>query len=101
MHEDEMPLSLATVTADDFERHNGETFRLSPGELELKLVETKRIGAALRDGGAFSLLFVSAAGPFLPQAIYRLAHPGLGTLELFLVPLGPMHGGNGYEAVFT
>ena len=61
----------------------------------------KRIGTALRAGGAFSLLFVSAAGPFLPQAIYALAHPVMGTLELFLVPLGPMQGGNGYEAIFT
>jgi hypothetical protein len=96
-----MPLSLAAVTADDFERHKGETFRLSPGEIELQLVEIKRIGAALREGGAFSLLFVSAAGPFLPQAIRGLAHPELRSLEMFLVPLGPMHGGNGYEAVFT
>jgi hypothetical protein len=96
-----MSSSLAALTVGDFEPHSGETFRLSPGELEVKLVEVKRIGQALREGGAFSLLFVSATGPFLPQAIYGIAHPVMGTLELFLVPVGPTHGGNGYEAIFT
>jgi hypothetical protein len=96
-----VPGSLATLTADDFERQSGGTFRLGGADLDLKLVEIKRHGASMRDGGAFSLLFVSAAGPFLPQAIYALAHPVLGTLEIFLVPIGPMAGGNGYEAVFA
>jgi hypothetical protein len=99
--------TLDSLTPGDFEPHHGETFELSAaagaggGELALKLVEVKRLGTALRQGGAFSLLFVSPAGPFLPQATYRLSHPKLGTLELFLVPVGPMQGGNGYEAVFT
>jgi hypothetical protein len=96
-----MSLSLEALTPGDFERHNGEAFDLSTENLALKLFEVKRIGTALRAGGAFSLLFVAPAGPFLPQAIYRLTHPEMGTLELFLVPLGPMHGGNGYEAIFT
>jgi hypothetical protein len=96
-----MSQSLAALTPGDFEPHSGEVFRLSAGGLELKLFEVKRIGQAAREGGAFSLLFVSPAGPFLPQAIYGIAHPVMGTLELFLVPLGPTHGGNGYEAIFT
>jgi hypothetical protein len=96
-----MSLSPAALTSGDFEPHSGETFCLSPGNRELELIEVKRIGKALRAGGAFSLLFVSAPEPFLPQAIYALAHPLLGTLERFLVPLGPLRGGNGYEAVFT
>jgi hypothetical protein len=97
--------SLAALTAEIFEPLSHEAFRLAAGgagaELELTLVEVKRLGTALRPGGAFSLLFVSPAGPFLPQATYRLTHPKLGTLELFLVPIGPIQGGNGYEAVFT
>jgi uncharacterized protein DUF6916 len=95
--------SLGDLTPDDFETHKGGSFRLTTatGELELSLVEVKRLGEALRKGGAFSLLFVSPPGPFLSQAIYTLTHPKVGTLELFLVPIGPTHGGNGYEAVFT
>jgi hypothetical protein len=33
--------------------------------------------------------------------LYPLTHPELGTMELFLVPMGPMRGGNAYEVVFT
>jgi hypothetical protein len=99
--------ALGDLTAGDFEALDDEIFKLAGAgaaaatELELKLVEVKRLGEAVRPGGAFSLLFVSAQGPFLPQAIYPLMHPKLGTLELFLVPIGPMDGGKGYEAVFT
>src|SRR4051812_29343833 len=95
--------TLGDLTAGDFEPLGHEAFQLAAGgaELELTLIEVKRLGTALRQGGAFSLLFVAAAGPFLPQATYTLTHPKLGTIELFLVPIGPSHGGNGYEAVFT
>jgi hypothetical protein len=55
----------------------------------------------LRKGGAFALTFMSPPGPFLQQSTYPLEHPALGTLELFIVPLGPKAGGNSYEAVFT
>jgi hypothetical protein len=61
----------------------------------------RRLGQALRDGGAFSLVFAAKSGAVLPQAVYPLAHPALGTLEIFLVPIGPVPGGMGYEAVFT
>jgi hypothetical protein len=95
--------SLDALTAADFEPHRGAGFGLAAagGEIALRLVEVNRAGPALRAGGAFSLLFVSDPGPFLPQATYPISHPALGTLELFLVPLGRKHGGNGYEAVFT
>lgn len=96
-------LDLATVTADTFDRHLQNAFRarLPSGELELTLAEVRRAGQALRAGGAFALLFVAGPGPALPQAIYPVAHPDLGTLDIFLVPIGPVPGGMGYEAVFT
>jgi hypothetical protein len=28
-------------------------------------------------------------------------HPSLGTMEIFLVPVGPVAGGNAYQAIFT
>ena len=37
----------------------------------------------------------------MQQAIYPITHPSLGTLELFIVPLGPKDGGNRYEIIFT
>jgi hypothetical protein len=87
----------------DFEPRLSDEFRVATpnGEVALQLSEVRKLGQAVRKGGAFSLLFVSPPGPFLPQATYTLTHPGLGTLEMFLVPIGPVKGSNGYEAVFT
>jgi hypothetical protein len=94
--------SLDALTVTDFESHAGDTFRLlATPEIELKLAQVRRHGQALREGGAFSLFFLAPPGKFLPQAIYPLVHPELGTLEIFIVPIGPMDGGNGYQAVFT
>src|SRR5262245_16756221 len=95
--------SLADLTVKDFEPRSGEIFRLhAPGrDLELELVEIGRLGESGREGGAFSLLFRTPTGPFLAQAIYAIEHPALGTLDIFIVPIGPIPGGNGYEAIFT
>jgi hypothetical protein len=50
----------------------------------------------------FSLELVGPAAPVLPQATYALDHPGLGRLELFIVPLGPdRDGGLRYEVVYN
>jgi hypothetical protein len=94
---------IRNLTAADFEARLREGFHLQAPDraLTLELAEVRRLGQAVRDGGAFSLQFVSAPGPFLPQAIYPLTHPVLGTFDLFIVPIGPANGGNGYEAVFA
>jgi hypothetical protein len=98
-----MPKSVSALSAEDFEPCNGESFRLTAGAhaLDLKLIEIRRLGNALREGGAFALTFLSAPGPIVPQATYPIEHHALGTLELFIVPLGPKDGGNCYEAIFT
>jgi hypothetical protein len=99
----QMSIDMAALSAADFKPRLNEQFRIATpgGPLDLKLVEVRELGVALRKGGAFALTFLSPPGPFLPQAIYPLENPALGTLELFLVPLGPKDGGNSYEAVFT
>ena len=40
-------------------------------------------------------------GTALPQSIYPVTHPALGLMEIFLVPVGPLSGGVGYQAIFT
>lgn len=94
---------MGSATADDFSPRRNEAFRLhaAAGEVVLTLSEVRRLGQAVRAGGAFSLLFVAKGAPALPQAIYQVSHPALGTLHLFIVPIGPLSGGAGYEAVFT
>ena len=49
----------------------------------------------------FSLLFRGPIAPVLPQRIYRLDHDTLGSMEIFLVPLGPDGQGMQYEASST
>jgi hypothetical protein len=96
-------VDLAALRIDDFAPHLDALFELqsTDGVVPLKLAKTESYGQATREGGAFSLLFVGPAGPWLPQAIYPVKHPALGTMEIFLVPTGPSHGGNGYHAAFT
>jgi hypothetical protein len=98
-----MPVDIATLTQADFDPRIGDNFRIATpsGAVELKLVDVRKLGVAIRQAGAFALTFMSPPGPFLPQSIYPLEHPALGTLELFIVPLGPKDGGNCYEAIFT
>src|SRR5215217_9036293 len=98
-----MTKPVAALTAADFEPLSGETFTVATGRgnLGLTLKEVRRLGTALREGGAFSLDYRSPPGPFLPQATYPITHPALGTHELFIVPLGPKDGENRYEIIFT
>ncbi len=73
--------------------------------LELELIEAVEMGAApqnLQHRQTFSVLFVGPSQPMLPQRIYQVEHADIGTLGIFLVPLGPDRaGGMQYEAVFA
>lgn len=97
-----MTLSLAALSPADFDPRVGETFRidLRDGAVALRLAAVRKLPQSQRSGGGFALDFVGAQGPQLPQAIYPLANDAMGALELFLVPIGPVEGGRGYEAVF-
>ena len=110
---------LATLRIDDFARHlnTGFEIHLPDGRLvAVTLVEAVANGIAppaaglkgregqdlkARDGGGFTLQFVTPDNSLPRQGIYQLKHPTLGTLEVFLVPSGPVvPQGYGYHAVF-
>lgn len=93
---------FATVTIDHFVPLRGMFFDIqtSDGAVPLTLNKVEAAGSTGRAGGAFSLLFVAPKGPWLPQATYPVKHPTLGTMEIFLVPIGPLAEGNGYQAIF-
>lgn len=95
-------MSLDTLTAEAFRPRLNEAFRLTgPGPaLDLVLAEVTDAGKGA-SRRAFSLIFSAPAQPVKPQAIYRLEHPAMGALEIFLVPLGPEHGTFRYQAIFT
>ena len=96
-------LELGELKIGDFQPHLGSVFEMhsARGVVPLKLVEVEGAGNSGRQGGAFSLVFAAAADTRLPQSVYPLGHPALGTLEIFLVPIGPVPEGSGYQAVFT
>jgi hypothetical protein len=98
-----VPPDLATLRLEDFAGHLDAIFemRTSGGVVPLKLVEAVAGGHSPRAGGAFSLVFVASAGSWLPQASYAIRHPTQGMMEIFLVPIGPASGGNGYQAIFA
>jgi len=89
----------------------GERFVLRSGEADeagaahpTALIEARALEAGIPRGLSrqpFSLTFEGPAAPVLPQCIYRLEHPALEPLDLFLVPIGQSPGGVRYEAVFT
>ncbi|MFD2173433.1 DUF6916 family protein [Rhodobacter lacus] len=95
--------TLEQLTIDDFSPLEGEVFAVSagPNVIDLKLMEVMAVGAGLRDGGAFSLLWQGPSEPFLPQAIYRFAHSKLGEHDFFLVPVAQKTIGFQYEVIFT
>jgi hypothetical protein len=96
-------VDLAAVRIEDFAAHLDAAFELQAGGgvVPLKLAKVDPAGNSGRAGGAFSLILVAPQGPWLPQGVYPVAHPSLGVMEIFLVPIGPASGGNGYQAVFA
>ncbi len=86
-----------------FERCVNTTFRLtSPqhGQMELRLIEV-RAGASSPVYDSYALYFVGPMQRPLPQQIYELAHPRLGLLPVFIVPVARNATGLVYEAVFN
>jgi hypothetical protein len=103
---DEKRPALDTLNDTDFSPRIGERFRLAlnPQEsLDVTLVEVHihKYAPPNQKRRGFSLTFQSAFPKAAPQATYTLAHDEMGTLELFLVPVGPKDGGMCYEAVFN
>jgi hypothetical protein len=102
---------LGSLTAAAFAEQLSTVFRLQTGgeALPLELVEVRRATyaddpAAVGPSGRrvpFNLLFRGPRSPYARQGTHRLEHDRMGTLEIFLVPLGPDATGMRYEAVFT
>jgi len=100
---------LDKLTSADFSSYANQTFsiQVEPGELlEVELVDVSDLGG---DDGwdessarrPFSIVFRGPKESYLPQSIYRIEHDRMGSLDLFLVPIGPDRQGMRYEAVFS
>jgi uncharacterized protein DUF6916 len=91
------------IARDAFGGQVGSAFRVVGGacdSVELRLAELTD-GKAAPGYELFSLFFHGPAAPRLDQATYTMVHPALGTVALFLVPVGALPGGIRYEALFN
>jgi hypothetical protein len=98
-------IPLDTLRHDDFAKHEGETFLLPELGVDFSLIlQTAAILGHHHPGAkreAFSLLFRGPAGCRLPQRIYRLEHPSIGAIEIFLTQVAGSPQGSEFEAIFT
>jgi hypothetical protein len=98
---------LGELTAPELAARRGEWFVLHPPGAEglpiclAEVTEHPYLPSAAGRRRGFSLVFESDRPSPLPQAIYRVTHPQLGALDLFLVAVGPRDGKMRYEAVFN
>jgi hypothetical protein len=68
--------------------------------LDLELVEITE-GISNHEHEQFSLIFRGPLETAFRQGMYRLEHERMGTLEIFLVPIGRKPDGMIYEAAFN
>lgn len=98
---------LEQLTGSDFRPYLNTTFtirfeRLDPIPLDLVSVTETGPKPWPEARQPFTLHFLGpVSSQYLLQHIYALDHPTMGTLEMFLVPLGPEQGRMRYEAVFS
>jgi len=91
------------IARDTFAGQVGSPFRVVGGafdSVELRLAELTD-GKAAPGYELFSLFFHGPPAPRLDQATYTMEHPALGTVVLFLVPVGALPSGIRYEALFN
>jgi hypothetical protein len=101
-----MAVALQLLTAVDFQSHVGEDFFIhftgevtSTAQLD-KVVDLPAYNN--RERKPFSVLFqTTQKNHHYQQAIYTIEQPCLGTMEIFLVPVGRNEKGVQYEAVFS
>ena len=92
---------------EDFGDKVGQTFTITEAGLPavpLTLVEADLLRThALPPGGRppFSLIFLFGDREMLPQRLYQVTHDTLGTVTLFLVPVGRNASGIQYQALFN
>ncbi len=100
---------LRQITGPEFfETYVGTNFQVTTdhGNATVQLAAVRPLAMAYRPPPhgrePFSLIFRAESREFfLPQSVYRIWHPVLGDLDVFLVPVGPDETGMCFEAIFN
>jgi hypothetical protein len=95
---------LENITHESFEALVGQTVSLQAGGIAFP-ADVASVRVQKRSPGtgrqAFSVELQSHSAENHGQQIYRLSHADLGTLDLFMVPIGADEKGIRYEIVFN
>ena len=91
---------LAELAPEHFDPLIGDRFTVNGSDGVLQLLSVERLKSPSPRTQPFSLIFTSTTHR-LTQATFRLTHPGLGEIDVFMVPLQPDARGPLYEAVFN
>ena len=102
---------LDKIKSSDFSPYLNQTFHIhaeASKPLEAELVDVTEFkprsdqDTESSKRNPFSIIFSCAQDQPLEQKIYKVEHDEMGTLELFLVPIGPDKNGLfQYEALFN
>jgi len=97
----------ATLTEKEFSKHVNTMFRVElDGEnsVDLELTEVKGYLSKQHEQTGmerFSIFFQGPSEPLLAQKLYVFQHAGMGSFEMFLVPISKNDRGFSYESVFN
>ena len=97
----------ASLTEKEFSKHVNTKFRVElDGEnsVDLELTEVKGyMNKPHEQTGMerFSTYFQGPPEPYLAQKLYAFQHAGMGSFEMFLVPIAKNDRGFSYESVFN
>ena len=91
------------LTQTDFAQNVKTSFQITDArgsaiDVVLEDVTPRKLSARQEQ---FSVYFRGPLDSFLQQGTYRLEHSHIGSMELFLVPVGKNETGYSYEAVFN
>jgi Domain of unknown function (DUF6916) len=97
---------LDKLSHDDFLKCLHERFEIRHGgeTIKLQLIECRTLPSSQKKDSErkpFGVIFRGPRAPVLAQRIYRLEGTSIGTLEIFIVPVGPDAEGMRYEAIFS
>ena len=92
---------LANLKPEHFDPLVGSDLPIDDSQLAFTVNAVTRLQSPSPRGQPFTLILAAPVNARGTQGIYRLRHPELGTLEIFLVPISPVDGIPLFEAVFN
>ncbi len=94
---------LSELTLADFSPLVGDAFvcRQDAGDVSLVLEAAAGSGRMWDGREGFSLVLSGPVEPMLGQGMYRLVHGSLGSVDLFMVPIGSADDRAQYEIIIT